>query len=601
MRTIFLALGLATGLLSAADVSASKPRPNVIVLLADDVGYGDLGCHGSPVGKTPNLDRLSKESVRFTDFHVQPMCSPTRGALLTGRHCLDNGAWLVAVGRYMPRPELPTMADVFRANGYATGMFGKWHLGENYPFRPMDRGFDEAIYYPGSSLGTSRDFWNNNGFDGTYLHNGKRQKYPGYVQDVWMRESMAWMAKQKDAGRPFFCYLPSNLIHGPEFVEEELKARFAHVANKDAQRAFTALERYDGTVGDLERFLESSGLRDNTIMVFMSDNGGNTMMTDIFNAGMRGHKQELYEGGHRVPCFIRWPQKGWGGGRDVPQLAVIEDLLPTFMDACGLKPVPGLKPDGTDLAPVLDGKTLPSLDERISIVQYGLFREQPRPPGAMNENNPVQPNYGESAILWRNWRLVFLKELYDLSTDPAQKTNVISAHPEIAEKLRAHYKAWWEKLRPDRQPMPEVVIGTAHENPTLLDWTQWEGAWVDWSNPLRVGVKANGTWHLRVAEAGDYLFTLRRWPEEVNQPIRAAVPAGPWPYMAGVAMPIAKVRLEVQGQKAEAAVGPDDVKIELPLKLDAGPVQLKTWFLDDKGEPLSGAYYVDVERITAKQ
>jgi hypothetical protein len=149
--------------------------------------------------------------------------------------------------------------------------------------------------------------------------------------------------------------------------------------------------------------------------------------------------------------------------------------------------------------------------------------------------------------------------------------------------------------------MPEVVIGTAHENPTLLDWTQWEGAWVDWSNPLRVGVKANGTWHLRVAEAGDYLFTLRRWPEEVNQPIRAAVPAGPWPYMAGVAMPIAKVRLEVQGQKAEAAVGPDDVKIELPLKLDAGPVQLKTWFLDDKGEPLSGAYYVDVERITAKQ
>ena len=165
MRNIVLAFGLATGLLSAADVAAPKPRPNVIVLLADDVGYGDLGCHGSPVAKTPNLDRLSKESVRLTDFHVQPMCSPTRGALLTGRHCLDNGAWLVAVGRYMPQPELPTMADVFRANGYATGIFGKWHLGENYPFRPLDRGFDEAIYYPGSSLGTSRDFWNNNGFD----------------------------------------------------------------------------------------------------------------------------------------------------------------------------------------------------------------------------------------------------------------------------------------------------------------------------------------------------------------------------------------------------------------------------------------------------
>ena len=589
-------LGLLAGLLPAAADTAPNLRPNVIVLLADDVGYGDLGCHGSPFGKTPNLDRLSAESVRFTDFHVQPMCSPTRGALLTGRHCLDNGAWMVTAGRYMPQPDLPTMADVFRVNGYATGLFVKWHLGENYPFRPMDRGFDEAIYYPGSSLGTSRDFWNNNGFDGTYLHNGKRQKYPGYVQDVWMRESMAWMTQQKKAGRPFFCYLPSNLVHGPEFVEEARKARFAQVPNKDAKRIFAALERYDGTVGELERFLESSGLRANTIVVFMSDNGAPGVMTDIFNAGMRGAKGSLYEGGHRMPCFFRWPAGGWTGGRDVTQLAVIEDLLPTFMDACRLKPVPGLKPDGTDLAPALDGKALPSLDDRISVVQFGRYRELPHAKGAMDENNSAAPKYGESAIMWRNWRLVYLKELYDITTDPGQKTNVISEHPEIAEKLRAHYQAWWEKLHPDRQPMQDVVIGTAHENPTLLDCSQWEGLWVDFSNSIRQGAKGNGIWHLRVAEAGDYVFTLRRWPEEVNQPMRTALPAGPWPYMAGVAMPIAKVRIDVQGQKVESPVGPDDVKIELPLKLDAGPVQLKTWFLDDKGEPLSGAYYVDVEK-----
>ena len=571
-------------------------RPNVVVVLADDVGYGDLGSNGSPHAKTPHLDRLSASSVRLTQFHVQPMCSPTRSGLLTGRHCLDNGAWLVAAGRYMPRAELPTMADAFRANGYATGLFGKWHLGENYPFRPMDRGFDESLYFPGSSLGTSRDYWNNSGFDGTYLHNGKRKTYPGYVQDVWMNEATEWMAKRRHEGQPFFCLLASNLIHGPEFVEEHLKARFDHVPNADARRIFTALERLDGSVGDLERFLDSSGLKENTIVVFLSDNGGVGPMTDIYNAGMRGAKGSLFDGGHRVPCFIRWPKGGWTGGRDMPQLAVGEDLLPTLTGACGIRKIAGLRPTGLSLSKAIQGERVEELEERISVVQSGTYRERNRPQGSINENNLVAPQHGQCAVLWRNWRLLHLKELYDISTDPAQRTNVIRDHPDIARKLTSHYDAWWAQLRADQQPMQEVVIGSKHENPTRLDLSQWEGVWADFSNDVRAGSKVNGTWNLRVAEAGNFVFTLRRWPEEVNQPMRAPLPAGPWPYVAGRAIAIAKVRVEVQGMLKEASVGPDDTNVQISCRLDAGPVKLKTWFLDERGESLSGVYYVDVNK-----
>lgn len=571
-----------------------KQPPNVIIFLVDDIGYPDLACMGNPRSKTPHLDKLYKESVRFTDFHVTPMCSPTRAQLLTGRHCLDNEACMVTCGRSMPRADMPMMSDVFKANGYATGMFGKWHLGSNHPWLPMDRGFDEALYFPGSSLGTARDYWNNNGFDCTILHNGVRKKYPGYITEVWNDEAMSWMTKQQKASKPFFCYLPSNLVHGPEFVEDERQQVFRDKGyGETLSRIYAALERYDGIYGRVDSFLERSGLKENTIVIFFGDNGSSDVMTNVHNAGMRGFKKSLYEGGHRVQCFVRWPAGGWNGERDFAAMTEVRDLFPTLMDACSLKPAPDLKLDGTSLVKGLNGNPMPELDDRTLVVQYGNYQEKKPAPGEVNEGHMAGPKFGDAAVLWKQWRLVQNKELYDIHADPGQKTNVAEQNPEIVQRLRSFYDQWWKQLAPDQRPLQAIPVGK-DANPVQLDIGDWDGVWVDFSNAIRTGERVNGTWHLQVMREGRYTFTLRRWPEELVLPMRAPAPKGPWPYADGKALPIAKVRVEVQGQTATAEVAEDSIVVSLTVTLKSGRTTLKTAFLNADEKVLCGAYYTDV-------
>ncbi len=204
-----------------AGVAAQAARPNVIIVMTDDQGYGDLGCHGNPVLRTPHLDRLHSQSVRFTQFHVAPMCTPTRGQLMTGVDALHNGAMNVSSGRALLRREFPTLPEMFRAGGYATGLFGKWHLGDNYPFRPEDRGFDETVWFPSSHINSVPDHWDNDYFDDTYIHNGRRRAYRGYTTDVFFNEAMAWMSRQSKAGKPFLCFIPTAAAHWPHFVPHQ--------------------------------------------------------------------------------------------------------------------------------------------------------------------------------------------------------------------------------------------------------------------------------------------------------------------------------------------------------------------------------------------
>ena len=598
-RRDFLKMIGVAGCLAASVAFGAEPvkqaQPNVIILLVDDIGYPDLACLGNPRSRTPCLDRLYKQSVRFTDFHVTPMCTPTRGQLLTGRHCLDNEASMVNCGRSLPRPDMPMMSDVFKANGYATGMFGKWHLGSTPPWLPMDRGFDEALYFPGSSLGTARDYWNNNGFDCTVLHNGVRQKYPGYITDVWNDEAMSWISKQQKAGKPFFCYLPSNLVHGPEFVEDEHQQVFLDKGyGKTLSRVYAALERYDGIYGRVDAFLERSGLKENTIVIFFGDNGSSDVMTQVSNAGMRGFKKSLYDGGHRVQCFVRWPAGGWEGGRDFASMTEVRDLFPTLMEACSLKPVEGLKLDGTSLVKGLKGAAMPELADRMLVVQYGHYQDKKPAAGALDEGHATGPTYGDAAVLWKQWRWVHGKELYDIHADPGQKTNIAQQHPEVVSRLSAFYDQWWKRLAPDQRPLQAIPIGN-DRNPVRLDISDWDGVWVDFSNAVRQGERVNGRWHVQVMREGRYTFTLRRWPEELGLPIRAPAPKGPWPYAVGKALPVAKVRVEIQEQTAMADVAEDTDAVRLTLTLKAGRTELKTAFLDAQGEVLCGAYYTDVE------
>ena len=327
-------------------------RPNVVLILTDDQGYGDLGCTGNPVLKTPHLDRLYRDSVRLANFHVDPTCSPTRAALMTGRYSTRTGVWHTVMGRHMPRADERMMPQVFAENGYATAIFGKWHLGDNFPFRPRDRGFQEALIHGGGGVGQIPDYWGNDYFDDTYSRDGRPEKFSGYCTDVFFREATRFIESHRD--RPFFVELATNAPHGPYRVADEWREPYASKVDGDAELAtfYGMIANIDDNVGRLRRRLEELGLADDTLLIFLTDNGtahgatfsdarGNDgKLVSGYNAGMRGRKGSPYEGGHRVPCFLHWPAGKLTGGRDVDGLSAHLDLLPTLIDLCGLGAVP---------------------------------------------------------------------------------------------------------------------------------------------------------------------------------------------------------------------------------------------------------------------
>src|SRR5262249_47976189 len=315
MKRFSLAL---LGVLFVQSVHAADAprRPNVIIVLSDDQGYGDFSCHGNPVLKTPNLDKLHAQSVRLTDFHVAPMCTPTRSQLMTGQDALRNGACSVCAGRSMIRPGIPTMAQHFAANGYRTGHFGKWHLGDSYPNLPHQRGFQDSVYHLGWGITSMADLWQNDYFDPRFRHNGELKQYKGYCTDVPFDLALAWMKEQKTKSEPFFVYLPTNAPHGPLWVPEQYRKMYAGKAGPNVASFYGMIANLDDNMARLDQFLADNNLVDNTIVFFMNDNGG-TAGVDTYNAGMRGRKTQYYEGGHRASCFVRWPAGKLGTPRDL--------------------------------------------------------------------------------------------------------------------------------------------------------------------------------------------------------------------------------------------------------------------------------------------
>ncbi len=574
-------LPLAALVLLRAAPSEAAPRPNVVLIVTDDQGYGDLSCHGNPVLKTPSLDRLHSEGIRLTDFHVSPMCTPTRGQLLTGRDALANGAMNVSSGRTLLRRGIPTMADVFASSGYRTGQFGKWHLGDNYPYRPQDRGFHEAVYYASSHISSAPDHWNNDSFDDVYRHDGRREAYRGYSTHVFFREAMEWIQGCAARGEPFFAYIATSAPHGPLFVPQSYRDLYPDEPRNVAS-FFGMIAAIDEDVGKLEAMLRERGLRDDTLLIFMTDNGG-TAGVPVFNAGLRGRKVDLYEGGHRAPCFIRWPAGGLRPAGDVGELTQCQDLLPTLIDLCGLTRPAGASFDGSSLARLLRGEE-ERLPERMLVVQFSRM-DSPR------------PRKGDAAVLWRRWRLVSDKELYDLRADPGQEVDVASAHPEVVARMRGHYEAWWSRVEPGLDDFGRVVVGSAAESPTMLSPCEWQDVFLDQSRQVRSGEAKNGAWNIEVERDGEYEFSLRRWPVEADAALAAGLPAlkvtdGEFP--PGKALPIAEARLEVAGFDESRPVNGTDKAALFAVKLRAGPAKVRTWFLDSQGRELCGAYYVYV-------
>jgi arylsulfatase len=567
----------------AAAASSANSRPNVIILLTDDQGYGDLSVHGNPVLKTPQLDRLHGESIRLTDFHAMPMCTPTRGQLMTGVDALRNGAMNVSSGRTNLRREFPTMPEIFATGGYRTGIFGKWHLGDNYPYRPQDRGFQESIWFPSSHVSSAADYFNNDYFDDTYQHNGRREQFSGYCTDVFFREAIAWMRQRAARGEPFLCYLPTNAPHGPLFVPDRYREPYRDQRPQVAS-FFGMIANIDENVGKLDAFLRETGLRENTIFIYMTDNGA-TAGSAVYNAHMRGKKIDLYDGGHRVPFFLRWPAGKLRAPGNVDALTTVQDVLPTLIDLCGLKKPANAKFDGTSLAGLLRGSS-DTLPDRMIVTQFSRM-QAPRP----------QP--GDACVLWQKWRLISDKELYDLSVDPTQQRNVITAQPEVAAKMRAHYAQWWIGIAPRVHEFSPVHVGSDQENPTMLTPCDWMDSFLDQQAQVR-RVRRNGAWALFVERDGDYEISLRRWPTEADAAITAPMPTyqgTDGTFAAGDAFPVASAELKFGERRERKPVASTDKAATFKLALKRGPTEAQTWLRDADGQEIAGAYYVYVRRL----
>ena len=568
--------GLVAALLTLAvpHVPAAPANPNVIVLLTDDQGYGDLSCHGNPVLKTPNFDRLHAESVRFTDFHVAPMCSPTRGQLMTGMDAMRNGATAVCQGRSMIRPGIKLMPQFFREAGYATGIFGKWHLGDSYPYRPKDRGFDKVLSFRAWGITSLADYWMNDYFDPWLLRRGEYERQKGYCADIFFAEAMKWIAKCQSEQKPFFAYLPINTPHVPELVAPEYAAPYqgTHQGTPMPKNFYGMIANIDENVGKLEAFLQQAGLRDNTIMIFLSDNGTQSgPAAKIFNAGMRDKKTSVYEGGHRVPLFVRWIDGKLQHGTDLSELTQVQDLLPTLIDLCGLR-AGEAKFDGVSLKDLLTGRQT-KLADRMCVSQYRVDGGK----------------WSSAVVMWNKWRLLAGNKLYDLGNDPHQDNDLQREHPEIVGKMNAFYDAWHAAAKPLFDLPRPITLGSAQANPQTLYANDWLGGYCDNRGGLIQG-EATGTWDLLVDRDGTYEFELRRWPEESGKALSEAF-ANSTNSGSG-ARPIAKAQLRVADFNATTDTKSVDTCAKFTVPLKAGPHRLTANFLDQKGTVLCGAFYV---------
>lgn len=401
--------------------SHAQPRPNIVLILADDQGWGDLSINGNRNVRTPNIDQIGREGARFARFYVSPLCAPTRAGLLTGRYHYRAGVWGVSSSREFMNLDEVTLADLFKKADYATGCFGKWHNGSQYPYHPNGRGFDE---FYGMLSGHYANYFNT-----TVDHNGRPEQSKGYIADDLTSHAIAFIEKNKN--KPFLCYIPYNTPHSPFQVPDayynRVKARgirqFSHNKKEEDEEvtisALAMTENIDNNVGRVLKKLDELKLAQNTIVIYLSDNGPNSWR---WNGDMKGRKGVNGEGSVRVPFLIRWPGM-IPAGKVVQGNAAYIDLLPTLTDLTGI-PADGTKAlDGFSLKPVLTGNA-------AQVPERPIFL-------SINKNNSV-----------RKGRYLYQDDaLYDLSIDSSQQTNIAAQHPALRDSLRNAFDQWFNKMK----------------------------------------------------------------------------------------------------------------------------------------------------------
>lgn len=451
-----------------ADLHATPP--NVILIMTDDQGYGDLACHGNPVIKTPNLDRLHAESVRLTNFHVSPTCAPTRSALLTGRHEFFNGVTHTINERERLTLKAVTLPQTLQKAGYTTGIFGKWHLGDEDEYQPGKRGFDEVFIHGAGGIGQSYpgscgDAPGNKYFDPVIRHNGKFEKTTGYCTDVFFAQATKWIEGTKGK-KPFFCYLTPNAPHAPLDCPVGSDKPYADQVNPNVAKFYGMIANIDENVGKLLDKLKEWGIEKDTLVIFMTDNGSASGSL-VFNAGMRGAKVTPYTGGTRVPSFWRWPGT-LPAGIDVDRLTCHHDIFLTLAEITGAKldDVTRKQVQGRNLLPLLKDRNA-DWPNRVFVTHVGRWAR-----GKADESQHLKASIRDD-----RWMLVFSNgpagELYDLADDPGEKKNVAAEHPAEYQRLRTAYDDWWKNVRPHL--VNEDAVGPKVNPFHSAYWEQYQG------------------------------------------------------------------------------------------------------------------------------
>jgi arylsulfatase len=456
-----------------AEESLAGTKPNIILMMTDDQGYGPVGRHGHPFIRTPNMDKLYDTSTRFTRFLVCPTCSPTRSAIMTGRHPMRNGVTHTILERERMTLDATILPQVLKPAGYTTAIFGKWHLGDEDPYQPHNRGFDKAFIHGAGGIGQAyncscADVPNNSYFDPVIKEDGTFVKTHGFCTDVFFTAAQGWIKQVKDGDQPFFAYIATNAPHGPFLAPEKNKKRFLEMGMEQKHAGFYGMvENIDENVGRLLANLDKWGLMDNTVIIFMSDNGttgggagraGQRLGKSeykCYNAGMKGMKGSPDEGGVRVPFFVRWDGH-IKQGQEIDSIAAHIDILPTLAALADAK-IPKSQVEGRNLLPLIEHPDL-DWEDRYFVTHVCRWKT-----GA----DPNDSKFNKMAIRNQRYRFVNNNALYDMVQDPGQKTNVIDQHPDIVAEMRAFYEGWWQKT------LPMLVNEDAKMSPTRPFWVEY--------------------------------------------------------------------------------------------------------------------------------
>ena len=564
---------------------AIADRPNVVLIMSDDQGYGDFGVTGNEVIRTPNIDAMAARSASMSTFYVSPVCSATRASLMTGRYNYRTRVVDTWIGRSMMDTDEVTVAEVLKEAGYATGIFGKWHLGDCYPLRPNDQGFEESLVHRGGGLAQPSEPRENGRryTDPILFRNGKQVDTKGYCTDVYFDAAMEFIEKSAEEKRSFFTYIATNAPHGPfHDVPEELRKEYMTQAEKlrdllpgkpsDAKvdrmaRIAAMITNIDDNVGRLQKFLDKHKLTDNTLVIYLVDNGPDGAR---YVGPYRGAKTGVHEGGIRSPLWMQWPGKLKAGyTRD--ELSAHIDLMPTILDACDVSLPNTLKIDGRSLLPVLEGKETTWTDRKIAIqahrgdaphrFHHCMIRDDRfklvHPSGFRHEKFVGEPKF----------------ELYDLKSDPGETKNLAESHPDKLVELKKAYEKWFDDVsstRPDNYAPPRIVLGTEHETTTVLTRQDWRSdTWGDASV---------GKWMLHSAAPAEYDIEVQFKP------------------------PSDIVELIVQfsgaeGMRIARTIDPSiDRRVVESMPLPKGDIEVQA-FVKDKGDKIYGAYQLIFNRL----